>query len=316
MHTCSPDVSQARPPLRDSQSPARPPPTPPMMPPTGMMAASSGAYTSGPRSNTRCGAQQRQAWSTKRTSSVYPTHRDYACLHVTDLVEGGLPGDKRPAADVIHGARPGHSLQPITSVHVAGMWRARTCCKLSASMETVQGTWKPGDVSSILIIGQVCIRSGACSDAGTAAAAAAAGTMELLPEPPPPPPPLPAGAPRLWPLCQALGREQCHPVLVPRVRTWHMGLQQPQAEQQSLSHLGEEDEDGRKREEAAGGPVTPAPGAARGSSSVSRARQAIASPGGPTHLEWERSGGQACCTPPAPWVVQQHARPSRHPESS
>lgn len=47
-------VSQARPPLRDSQSPARPPPTPPMMPPTGMMAANSGAYTSGPSSNTRC----------------------------------------------------------------------------------------------------------------------------------------------------------------------------------------------------------------------------------------------------------------------
>jgi hypothetical protein len=141
----------------------------------------------------------------------------------------------------------------------------------------VQRTWKPGEVSSILIIGQVCIRAGASSDAGTAAAAAAAGTTELLPELPSPP--LRLRAPRLWPLRLALEREQCRPVN-PVAEELTDGF----AAIKLFAHL-EEEEDGRKREEAAGGPVTPAPGAARGSSSVSRARQAIASPGGPTHLK-------------------------------
>ncbi len=48
-----------------------------------------------------------------------------------------------------------------------------------------------------------------------------------------------------------------------------------------MSHLLGE---GRKREEAAGGPVKPLPGGDRGSSSVSSASTAMAMPGGPTHL--------------------------------
>jgi hypothetical protein len=62
----------------------------------------------------------------------------------------------------------------------------------------------------------------------------------------------------------------------------------------TIAHL--EDGDGRNREEAAGGPVSPAPGAARGSSSVSSARQAIANPGGPTHLSMDVASVEACCS--------------------
>lgn len=109
------------------------------------------------------------------------------------LVEGGLPRDKGPAAHIIHGACPRHGLHMMkvhgirSHVHtntVAGIMGshlhdARRRRPTSRRAVRPNCTWKPGDVSSVLMSGQVSSRSCAWSGAATAAAAAAPEPLEL-----------------------------------------------------------------------------------------------------------------------------------------